>query len=131
MTIFLLILLLIAIGALIQQKRYRTRLTTASSKTIEALHLENIQLRKDNKALEEGNQEIVDNYENDFLSFKEKIEVVQNSAKYDQEMREEAERLGALKDYIIEKHAGHCDSILHDVVEGMMDELKPKESSDG
>lgn len=132
MTIFLIIVIVILIGLLIQQYRYRRRMTRGAL-DVQTTLLDQIgnltdalvQSRKNYKALEEGQQEIVDNYENDFLTFQEQIDAAKNSAAYDREKREEAERLLALKDKIIEKHAGSCETILAEVVNEMMAELRP------
>jgi len=130
MTIFLIVVIVILIGFLIQQYRYRRRLNKSHT------WLEDEYLKIQEKlgdaysayaALDVGQQEIIDNYENDFLSFKEQMQAAQNSAAYDREKREEVERLLALKDKIIEKHAGSCDSILAEVVNEMVAELRPSD----
>jgi hypothetical protein len=130
MTIFLIVVIVILIGFLIQQYRYRRRLNKSHT------WLEDEYLKIQEKlgdaysayaALDVGQQEIIDNYENDFLSFKEQTQAAQNSAAYDREKREEVERLLALKDKIIEKHAGSCDSILAEVVNEMVAELRPSD----
>jgi K+-sensing histidine kinase KdpD len=130
MTIFLIILLVIAVGVIIQQYRYRRRITKHST-WLESEYM-TIQEKLGDAysayaALETGQQEIIDNYENDFLSMGEQVEAAKNAAKYDREKREEVEGLLALKDKIIEKHAGTCDSILAEVVNEMVAELRPSD----
>lgn len=133
MTIVLSILLLIALGFLVQQWRYRRRIVKTSTRLIGNLHYNNNQLanalaqaEKNYEALEVGQEEIIDNYENDFLSFKDQIAAAQNSAAYDRECREEVEKKLAMTNAVIDYHAGHCETILKDLVDGMMEEIQPK-----
>lgn len=134
MTIILLVLLVIAIGFLIQQQRYRRRLVKSSTKIIgdlvydvRALTVQRDAVDANYKALEEGQQEIVDNYENDLLDMRTRMEAAQNAAVYDREKREEAESKIKQWDEAIEKHSEHCDSIIPDMVDLMMRDIFPKE----
>jgi hypothetical protein len=129
----LLVMLMVCIVVIFQQQRYRRRLVKTSTRLIGDLNYKlNIraeqlrELEQDNIALEEGNQEIVDNYENDFLDLRAKAEAAKNAAEYDREKREEAEKKLSQWDAAIQNHAGHCDTILHEMVDTMMEDILPK-----
>lgn len=132
MTIFLLILLAVCIIFIFQQWRYRERLikgailtqnalVETNNKTLEAYR----QKCREYAALEEGQQEIIDNYENDFLDFKNQIDGLQNGAKYDREMREEVEKKLEQANLIIEKHSDKCDTLVEDIADMLIAEAMP------
>lgn len=135
MTIILLVLLVIAIGLLVQQYRYRRRISKHAS-FMDAEYMK-IQAKLGDAysayaALETGQQEIIDNYENDLLDMNEKLEAARNSAAYDREMREKAEKLMDLQNTVIEKHADGCESILQEIADAIVaDILPPKEEAGG
>jgi hypothetical protein len=134
MTIILSVLLVIAIGIIIQQRRYRNRITKTSTRLIGNLHYEKnrllnefSQLLSEYEALEMGQEELIDNYENDFLDLQAKVTAAQNSAEYDREMREEAEKKLKMTNDLIDAHAGSCETILKEYVNVMMEEINPKD----
>lgn len=134
MTIILSVLLVIAIVALIQQYRYRRRIVKTSTRLIGNLHYENNQLKnrlheevRNYHALEIGQQELVDNYENDFLTLKEKVAASDNAARYDREMREELEKKLEQANEIIEKHSDKCDILVEDIADMLIAEVMPKD----
>lgn len=132
MTIFLIVLLLIAVGIIIQQYRYRRRLIKGATEVHNGL-MANIssltdalaQARQNYHALEIGMDEQVDNYENQFLTFKEQIRGLENTVEYQKGAREEVERLLELKEFVILRHAEGCDTMLTEVVADMIEYLKP------
>lgn len=132
MTYILILIIAVLLFLLIEQRRYRVRLMKVASRSVEGLLEENQNLyqtigdkARECMALEEGNQELVDNYENDFLDMREKLEAAKNAAAYDREMRDEAEKKLEAWDTAIRNHADHCDSILEEVVDAMMEVLHP------
>lgn len=134
MTIILSVLLVIAIVALIQQYRYRRRIVKTSTRLIGNLHYENNQLKnrlheevRNYHALEIGQQELVDNYENDFLTLKEKVAASDNAARYDREMREELEKKLEQANEIIEKHSDKCDILVEGIADMLIAEVMPKD----
>jgi Skp family chaperone for outer membrane proteins len=133
MTIILIIVIAILLGLLIQQYRVRKRIIKTSSRLIgeqlyeiRALTVQRDAVDANYKALEEGQQEIVDNYENDFLDLKEKAEAAQNAAKYDREMREEVEKKLEQANLLIEKHSEKCDILVEDIADMLISEIMPK-----
>lgn len=134
MTVALGILLGIAILIDIQQTRYRRRIVKTSSELIAGLNAEKenarksyFALRENYKALEDGQQEIIENYENDLLDMREKKEAAQNAAAYDREMREEAEKKIDRINEVVELHSTKCGSIIDDLAQVLVDEILPKE----
>lgn len=134
LNIILLILLVIAVAVIVQQLRYRQRFVKTAAQMHANLTKENQHLYKVNgekaaayRALEIGMDEQAENYEMQFLSFRDAVTMAKNSAEYDRQAREEAERLSALKDLVIENHAHKCPEILEEVVNEMVKALKPEE----
>lgn len=132
MTIVLLVLLVIAVAALIQQYRYRRRIVKTSTRLIGDLNYRlNIraeqcrELEQNYQHLEEGQQEIIDNYENDLLDMREKKEAAQNAAAYDREMREEVEKKLFQANEIIEKHSDKCEMLVEDIADLLIAEVMP------
>ena len=132
MTIILLVLLVIAIGALIQQYRYRRRIVKTSTRLIGDLNYkldiraeQCRELEQNYNSLEEGQQEIIDNYENDLLDLREKKEVAENAAAYDREMREEVEKKLEQANLVIEKHSDKCDILVEDIADLLIAEVMP------
>lgn len=131
LSIILAVLLLIAIGLLIQQRRYRKRTivllhsqmmtNSGQQQQIGKLQAKYHRLKRKNETLTISNKVL-----------EARNEAAYTGAAYDREKREEAEKLAAFKDFVIEKHAGHCDTILEEVVNEMLRELRPeKEPADG
>lgn len=133
MTVFLIVVIVVLLIALVLQWAYRRRLVKTSSDLLHSALLANIDLeekiseeKKNYAALEQGTQEIIDNYENDLLDLKDRNEAAYNSAAYDREKRDEAEKKLSQWDAAIRKHAGHCDTILEEMVDVMMEDFLPK-----
>lgn len=95
-----------------------------SGKLIHGQVLQIHQLQREYKALDEGMYEQADAYEQQFLTFKEKIEELEVSNKVLRDMNAELEDEKAIKDKIIEKHAGHCDIILEHTVEALLEDIQ-------
>jgi hypothetical protein len=119
---------------LVHQYLYRRRIVKTSSRLISnqlsdhrRLKERFDELQKNYNALEEGNQEIVDNYENDFLDFKQQIETAKNSAAYDREAREKVEAELERMNLIIEQHSNKCDTIVEDIAHHLINELLPED----
>lgn len=129
--ILLVITIVIATGIIVQQVRYRRRIIRTSSNLIMGLGRDLRTALEIQDALEIGNQEIVENYENDFLDMQARLDASYNAAAYDREMREEAEKKLKLVNDLIDKHAGHCESILKEYVDAMTEEISPGAPSEG
>lgn len=133
MIIFLLVVIAILIGLLIQQRRYRNRVVKTSTRLIGELSYENraLTVQRDAvdanyKALEEGQTELIENYENDFLDLKDKVEAAQNSAAYDRERREEVEKKLEEVNAIVEKHSDKCDILVEDIADMLIKSVLPE-----
>jgi hypothetical protein len=134
MTIILILVILALCGVVFYQFFYWRRLLNASREMLHEALLANIDLEEKGRekdrnyeALERGQQEIIDNYENDFLNFQVQIDGLKNGAVYDREMRDEAEKKLKLTNDVIDAHAGSCESILKEYVDAMMEEIQPKD----
>lgn len=132
MTIFLLIVIMAMAAIIFQQRRYRKRLIKGSLDAQRALVEINDAMAKTIKnqreeyaALEVGTQELVDNYENDFLDLQEKLEGANNGARYDRERLEEAEtRLSSWTD-LVNQHAEKCDMLVQDIADSLIIDILP------
>lgn len=132
MTIFLLMVIGTLIVVLIQQYRYRRRIVKTSTRLIGNLNYENQRLKDrlheevaNYHALDIGQQEIVDNYENDLLDMREKKEAALNSAKYDREQRERVEEELERINKVIEDHSTKCETIVEDIAEALLNDILP------
>lgn len=131
-TIILIVLLFIAIAALIQQGFVRRRIVkTAAAAQVAVLESNDFleaqlaQAKSDYEALEEGTQEIVDNYENDFLSYRERADAAYNAAAYDREQRERVENELERINQVIENHSNKCETIIEDIAEAILNDILP------
>lgn len=126
--VVLVILLIGAVVLLVQQRRYRMRLIAKSSELLRVQVVENASLRNrlsdevnENGRLRRSRSAIDEEYK----VMKARNEAAYNAAAYDREKREQVERMLAQKDAVIEKHAEKCETILTDVVDSMVSELRP------
>lgn len=132
--VLLSVLLMIAIGMLVQQFRYRRRLLEKSSELLRVQVVENAKLRnhlaaeKAEKARLFRSRAAIDD---EYKVLKDRLEASYNGAAYDREMREDAERRLTVQGNIIDKHSKHCDTILNDMVDGMVEQLKPQAEDEG
>jgi hypothetical protein len=134
MTIILLVTIaILAVVILLQWRKHRIFRTGAilvtNSMQAEVEKYSDLydQVRRNYDALDEGNQEIVDNYENDLLDMKTRMEASYNAAAYDRQMREEVEKKLEQANLIIEKHSDKCDILVEDIADMLIAEAIPRE----
>lgn len=134
MTIILILVILALCGVVFYQFFYWRRLLNASREMLHEALLANVDLEEKGRekdenyrALDEGNQEIVDNYENDLLDMKTRMEASYNAAAYDRQMRDEVEKKLEQANLIIEKHSDKCDSLVEDIADMLIAEVLPRE----
>lgn len=106
-------------------KQFAGRLMLQQTEEINRLHEiiiaqteENRQLKENYHALEIGRDEESDSYEQQFLTFKETIQALENAR--DSYILDVLE-----KDHLIEHHAKNCHGIVEDSVELIMERLRP------